>query len=125
MEVLDSFLETVAFERSENMLGFEVIYKVNPKDTGVIKMLTEDNMFLMDMYFGIITIKDHIKNGTKFGELSKRILDTMFLAIQSDIEDSMDWLQMGYGVITSVRYQIEKKQRLYYELLTLREKYAS
>lgn len=125
MEVLDYFLETVAFGRNENNLCFEVIYEVNPKDTKVIKVLTKVNKTLMDMYFGILTIKDHIKAGTKFGQLSKKTLDLMFLAIQDDIEDSMVWLECEYDNITLMRHRIEKKQHYYYELLTLREKYTN
>lgn len=122
MEVLDFFLGLLEFERAENLLGFQVTYKVNPKNTEGLKKLTEDYNLLMDMYFGIITIKDHIKNGTKFGELSKKILDQMLCDVREDIELSMEWLQMEYGNIIIVRHHIEKKQQFYYELLTLREK---
>lgn len=125
MEVLDFSLREIEFERTDTLFGFFVTYKVRPDDDEVLKMLSEDYDSLMDLYFGILSIKDHIKNGTKFGQLSKKTLDLMFLAIQDDIEDSMVWLECNYNNIILMRYRIEKRQQYYYELLTLREKYAN
>lgn len=123
---LEKFLDDVLWNIQEIVECSSVIYGLKNKDEEVLIKFERERLIWVERYYGILSLRECIREGKIGDSLAKKSLDWMFDENALDIEDKLiciEYCQQFAGKCDVELYKLllSHRQEHYYELISIRE----